>query len=85
MEYSILFSSRAKRDLKNLPDNVAKRIIENLEQISNDPHSHVKKLKGNPFFSYRVGKYRVILEIIDDRLIIHVIGVAHRSKVYRDY
>ena len=85
MGYSILFSSRARRDLKNLPENVVEKILENLEYISNDPHSHVKKLKGNPFFSYRTGKYRVILEIIDDRLIIHVISVAHRSKVYRDF
>ena len=31
---------------------------------------------------YRVGDYRIVSEIVEDRLLIHVLRTAHRSEVY---
>lgn len=85
MAYDILFSKKALRDLKNLPGSIASRIVDDLDSIREAPYSHVKAVKGTPYHSHRIGKYRVIMEIVDEKLIIHVINVGHRSKVYRDY
>ncbi|WP_243668795.1 type II toxin-antitoxin system RelE/ParE family toxin [Methanoculleus chikugoensis] len=38
-----------------------------------------------PLYSLRSGDYRVVLSIIDDLLVIHVIAVGHRSRVYRRF
>ena len=49
---------------------------------------YVKKLQGSkepPFYSLRLGDYRVILNIVDNVMVIHVIEVGHRNKIYRKY
>ena len=39
-----------------------------------------KKVVGSKYFRLRVGDYRVIMDIIDNQLIIHVVEVSHRKK-----
>ncbi|MDE0194989.1 MAG: type II toxin-antitoxin system RelE/ParE family toxin, partial [bacterium] len=34
-------------------------------------------------YRVRVGDYRILYEVIDDRLVIHVVRVAHRREAYR--
>jgi len=86
--YSILYSPAALKDLKKLPSDIAKRVVTSIKDISDDPKTYVKKLKGfpdTPFYSLRVGEYRVIMSIEGEKLVIFVIEVGHRSKVYRKY
>ena len=65
MSYSVLVTKRAKKSLEQLPKNIAKEIYLELKSLSGEdnPTKYVKKLKGNknpPFYSLRVGSYRVI-------------------------
>ncbi|MEK6868352.1 MAG: type II toxin-antitoxin system RelE/ParE family toxin [Nanoarchaeota archaeon] len=46
------------------------------------PESYVEKLVGIPGYKFRVGDYRVILDLENDRLLILVIKVGHRKNVY---
>ena len=50
-----------------------------------DPRSTGKALAGNlaGLWRYRVGDYRIVCDIEDEVLLILVIDVAHRSKVYK--
>ncbi len=71
--YSILYSSGALKDLKDIPEDIAKRIVATIKEIKENPKAHVKKLKGSPKFplySLRVGDYRVIMSIEGEKLII---------------
>jgi len=43
----------------------------------------VTKLVGDPGYRLRVGDYRVILDIDEGNLIILVIKIAHRKKIYK--
>jgi mRNA interferase RelE/StbE len=55
--------------------------------LEQEPKKWVKKLKGQgsvPFYSLRVGGYRAILNIFNDRLVILVIGFHDRRRVYRN-
>ena len=80
--YNIEFSISAEKQLYKLEINTQKRIISTLERIRIRPYSYIKKLVGNPYFRLRVGKYRLILDIREEKLIIFVIELGHRKKIY---
>lgn len=90
MNYTLLFSKRAVKSFKQIAPQYREKILDSLETLSRetDPKRHVKKIRGNhqpPFYSMREGDYRVIMTIIDDRMIIHVVEAGHRSTIYRKY
>lgn len=51
---------------------------------TNDPRQHGKGLSANKagFWRYRVGDYRIIADIEDEELIILIVKVGHRRKIY---
>jgi len=86
--YSVIYTEAARKDIKKLPHEVAQRVYSAVKQIKDDPYSHVKKLKASPttpFYSLRVGEYRVIMTIENQQLVIFVIEIGHRSKICRKY
>lgn len=87
MAWRIEIDKGVQRSMKKLDRNVAKRIIAKLREISQleDPRSTGKALAGNlaGLWRYRVGDYRIVCDIEDEVLLILVIDVAHRSKVYK--
>ena len=83
MSYEIVFSDKAFKQLKKLENNIQERIIKVLERIRIRPESFVTKIVGDPGFRLRVGEYRVIVDIDNDKLLILVIKIGHRSKIYK--
>ncbi|MGM5483375.1 MAG: type II toxin-antitoxin system RelE family toxin [Nanobdellota archaeon] len=83
MTYEITFSDFADKQLSKLSLNVQDRIISTIKRCQIRPYSHVKKLVGSKYFRLRVGDYRVIMDIIDNKLIIHVVEVGHRKNIYK--
>ena len=89
MTHRLVFVSATERDLARLDSPVARRIRAELLALAavTDPWRRLKRTKGArspPFFSLRVGDYRVILLVFDDRLVFVVVEVGHRSTVCRD-
>ena len=84
MTFKIIFSNFSLKQLKKLPKDVQKRIIATLRRCSIRPYPHVKKLVGSKYCKLRVGDYRVILDIVEDKLIIHVVRLGHRKNVYKN-
>lgn len=83
MDYKIIWHEDAKDDLKKLPKDIARKIINRVEQyLIKAPLSAGKTLKG--FFSglyrYRHGDYRIIYAVDADKIII--LKVGHRKNVY---
>jgi len=81
--YDIEFSKNAQKQFYKLERSVQLRIISTIERIRIRPYPHVKKLIGGPYFRLRVGEYRVILDIKKNKLMIFIIEVGHRKKVYK--
>ena len=82
------YTAHAIKDLNKLPSEVKTKIFTGIGKIKEDPYKHVKKLKTSaklPLYSLRVGEYRVIMAIKDPLLIIQVMEVGNRSKIYRNY
>ena len=80
MKYRVLWTRSALNDLKKLSTNDSRRVLEKVEDIVDDPFRYVKKLRGLPFYSLRVGKYRVILVLDIEKHNIYVVAIEHRKK-----
>jgi mRNA interferase RelE/StbE len=83
MTYEVRFSDFADKQLSKLPLNVQIRIVSTIKRCQIRPYVHVKKLVGSKYFRLRIGDYRVIMDIIENKLIIHVIEIGHRKKIYK--
>ncbi len=89
MAWRVELSEGAERALGKLERQHARRILKFLhERIAklDDPRSIGKALHGSrlgEFWKYRVGDYRLICKIEDDRLVVLVLRVGHRKEIYR--
>ncbi|MBN1167629.1 MAG: type II toxin-antitoxin system RelE/ParE family toxin [Methanospirillaceae archaeon] len=85
-EFQIIYSNKAKRNLKKIPLQIAQKIIRAIHELKNNPWSRVQKLKGSdtsPFYSLHVGGYRAILSIQNNKLIVYVVEAGSRKIIYR--
>ena len=87
MNYSVKTTARFDREFKKL-DRYTQRIIKgwitkNLENCS-DPRQHGKALTADlqGLWRYRIGDYRIICEINDNRLVILALSIGHRREIY---
>ena len=88
MSYSVETTKRFDKEFKKL-DRYTQMIIKswidkNLVNCEN-PRTHGKGLTSNRSgqWRYRIGDYRIICEIEDDRLVILALSVGHRSDIYK--
>ena len=83
----VILTKASKKQLKKLDSSISKRILDYLEQLEliDNPRSRGKALTSNlaGLWRYRVGDYRIFCRIYDDKLVITVIEIAHRSTIYR--
>jgi mRNA interferase RelE/StbE len=89
MAWNVELAASADRELSKLDAQHARRILKFLHQrlakLAN-PRSFGKALHGSElggFWKYRVGDYRLICKIEDDRLIVLVLRIGHRREIYR--
>lgn len=90
MRYRLRYSSAARHALKKIPREIALKFVSEFQDLADeqDPRLFVKRLQGAgepPFYSLRIGKYRAIMSILDDVMMIHVIEIGHRGSVYRKF
>ena len=83
MIYKVAFTEKAKKELKKMDKQISALIIgwleKNIEGCTN-PRAFVKGLVGNKpgQWRYRIGEYRAICDIQDDKVIVLVLEVGHR-------
>lgn len=90
MAWTIELSDTAKKQLKKMGKNDAKRIIEYLKTrvaTSDDPRQIGKPLIGNltELWRYRVGDFRVICDLQDNVMTVMVLRTGHRKEVYKQH
>ncbi len=85
--YQVEYSERAVKQLRKLDKGTQKIILnwigKNLVNCSN-PRLKGKGLVGNHSgkWRYRIGDYRIITKIQDDKVIILVLEIGHRKNIY---
>lgn len=86
MTYAVEWSKRSEKQLARLDQQVARTLVRFMYErahLSQDPRGIGKQLKDSEFWRYRVGDYRILCEIQDQRLIVLVVELGHRREVYR--
>ena len=84
MAWTVIFTVKAERDLAKLPDDAAKRIILKIEAIAADnPYGHLDRMTNSPYYKFRVGVYRGIVNIVNDKMILQLVRARHRSQSYK--
>ena len=87
MNYHVEFTKEALKQLKKMDKSNASLILgwirKNLEGCDN-PRIHGKGLTANRSgqWRYRVGDYRIIAEIQDNKVIVLVLNIGHRREIY---
>ncbi len=84
--YTVEFSSAARRDLRRIPPRIVPAVVEFVYgDLSRSPRLVGKPLQREleGLWGARRGPYRIIYEILDDRLVVLVIHIDHRADVYR--
>jgi mRNA interferase RelE/StbE len=83
--YAIVLTKAAERGLERLPRAVLRRVDAKILTLADDPHPPgSKKLVGQHEINrVRVGSYRILYQVDDDRLTVLVIAVGKRGDIYR--
>ncbi|MDJ1138273.1 type II toxin-antitoxin system RelE family toxin [Streptomyces iconiensis] len=88
MKYTFRFTTAAQRQLRDISQLDAMRILTALTALGDDPYCEgvdVRKLTGVPgLYRLRVGNYRVAYQVKDGELVILVVKVGNRRDVYRN-
>ena len=82
--YSIEWKTSAKKELRKIDKQQITKIIEAVEKLASNPHpaNHKKLLGTEHNFRIRVGNYRVVYFIENEKLLIEIIRVRHRKHAY---
>ena len=84
-QYDLTFRPAAFRSLRKLDRQVAARIKAATEALRDDPRpAGVKMLTGaHALLRIRVGDYRILYQIDDERRLMRIADVGHRGDIYR--
>ncbi len=88
MGWKIEYDRRVLKDMKKLDKNVQRQILNDFDECiapSPNPRRFGKSLKSLflGLWCYRIGDYRAICRIEDEKLVVLVVRIAHRSKAYK--
>lgn len=85
MSYQVVLPKPAERDLNRLDKTLLLNIAKHLKALEADPRpADVTKLRGTENeWRIRVGDYRIIYEVDDDKGVVTILRIRHRREAYR--
>ena len=83
--YTVEIARRAVKAIARLPRREQHRVRAAIDLLADEPRPPgcVALAGEESVYRVRVGDHRILYEIIDARLVIHVVRVAHRREAYR--
>lgn len=82
MKYSIEFKPGALKDCRKIPKYLLVQIFEQIENMSGGLKGDIRRLTNfSPEYRLRVGDYRVLFEVEEERIIIY--RIRHRKDAYK--
>ena len=84
-KYRVLIKPSALKELETIPGKKDRqRLVRRIERLGDEPRPPgATKLSGRELYRVRQGNYRIVYEIRDRELIIHIVKVGDRKNVYR--
>jgi len=83
--YTIEFTHRAEKAFRALPPEIRHRLAPKIDTLKLNPRPRgVKSFEGpDGILHLRVGDYRILYQIRDDRLVVLLVKIGHRREIYR--
>lgn len=84
MAYEVVFREKASKALQQLDKAVREQVGRAIDRLAANPRpGQATQLLGDPrTWRIRVGAWRILYEIHEDRLVVLILDVEHRSKAY---
>jgi mRNA interferase RelE/StbE len=86
VSYQVEITREALRAMSKLDKPIRRRVQSAIDELQADPRPHgaiaLQGLSGA--YRIRIGDYRVIYTINDDKLVVVVVDLGHRREIYRD-
>jgi mRNA interferase RelE/StbE len=83
LAWQVIWSAKSVKQLEKLNKKTAQQIFDAVMSCIDDPFTTVMRLTNSSFYRMRAGSYRVILDLQQSKMIIFVIEVDHRKKIYK--
>lgn len=85
MSYEIRFTPASVRDIRKLSSLDQQRVLKKINELEDTPRpaGSLKLKNAEDLFRIRTGDLRIIYQIRDDHLLVVIIRIARRDKVYR--
>jgi len=84
VKYTVEIKRSAEREMNRLPEVFHSRIGEKILALEGEPRpSGSRKLEGGEGYRLRVGDYRVLYTIDDQKQRVLIYSIAHRREAYR--
>jgi mRNA interferase RelE/StbE len=81
--YEIILAKNVEKYLDKLSSNDKARILNALGKLRIRPSAYLVRLVGEKGYKFRVGKYRLIVDLDNNQLIVLVVDVGHRKNIYK--
>ena len=81
--YEIILSKRVEKFIEKLNPKDRERIILSLDKLRIRPDAYLKRLVGDKSYKFRVGDYRLIVDLENDKLLVLVVDIGHRKNIYK--
>ena len=84
MPYQVEFKKSAYKTFASLSVHDRRRIGRAIEALKNDPfpEGNVKKLHDG-VYRIRVGNFRIVYDVINEKLMIYVLAIGDRKEIYK--
>ena len=87
MAYRIVFKPAAQRQLRKVPRQVLTRLVDQMEKLAKEPYPPgAKRLRAEiAIFRVRVGDYRIVYTVVEDRCVVLIVRVGDRRDIYEHW
>jgi mRNA interferase RelE/StbE len=83
--YDVVLPFGVEKKIRKFPKKIIERVRDALDRLKTDPIPfNCKPLQGfDSRYRIRISEYRIVYEVDDGRIVILVINIDHRKKVYK--
>ncbi len=83
MTWQVIWSEKSIKQLEKVDKKNAQKIYDSVLECIEDPFRVVIRLANSPFYRMRVGNYRIILDLQQNKMIVFVVETDHRGQIYK--
>ena len=86
VHYAVEVTPAASRQIRKLDRNTQKRVLARIEKLEEDPRPRDASKLQSPeeLYRVRVGDFRIVYQVEDDRLLVLIVRVGNRREIYRN-